>query len=881
MKTVDGRIVDATGSVLDVCRAAGADVPTLCHDDAHADRVTPGGHCRLCVVEVDGRFVAACTAPSRDGSVIRTDSEALRAYRRDVCELMLAESSPRGRARTVCDACGAAGDRYDRRPADPSRDADNSHRYLRLDPSLCIKCRLCQGVCDEVQGQLVFGFAGRGHATRLEWGAAEGTAFAATECVACGACASVCPSEAITDVDRLRARREPPTRVVRTTCGYCGVGCQLEVHATDDDVVRIEGRKGAAANDGHLCVKGRYAHGFVRHPERLTTPLVRKDGVLRPATWDEALSLVAAKMLEHKGAVGALSSSRCTNEENYLLQKWLRAGLGTNNVDCCARVCHGPTAAGMRRVFGTGAATNALADIARADVLLVAGANATAAHPVTGARIRRAVARGAALVVIDPRRTELAAIADVHLQLRPGTNVALLNALAAALFDEGLVDRAFLELRAADVAELEAFARAYAPEATADVTGVPVALVRRAARLWGTARRPMSIHGLGLTEHYQGAEGVMALCNLAVLVGGIGREGVGINPLRGQNNVQGAADMGCQPDLLTGYVGLADGAARFAGVWGRPVPLEAGLTIPRMYDAARRGALKALFILGEDVLQTDPAAMIGDALQCLDFLVVQEIFLSETAAAAHVVLPGAAFLEKDGTFTNGERRVQRVRQVLEPPGQARADWRVLLDLMARTGLPQAFSSPAEIMAEIATLAPSLRGVSYARLEGDGLQWPVPDAEHPGTPILHLERFPLAATQGRAALARVAWEPTPSLAQAPEDGLVLTTGRVLEHYNCGTMTRRTGNAEIAPHDALEIHPDDAAECGIGDGDAVRVASRWGEARATARVTTDVRPGMVFLTFHFPETGANAVVSDVLDRIADCPEYKVTPVTVRRR
>ncbi len=870
MKTVDSRVTDVCGTILDACRSVGADVPTLCHDD----RTTPGGHCRVCLVEVDGRHVPACSTPARDGCSVRTRTPALDAYRQDLAELMLSESQPRGRAAVLCTTLGADGTRY--APASPvAPRLDDSHPYLRLDTDACIKCRLCLSVCDEVQGQFVYAFGGRGADAHLTWGVGP---FADSACVACGACASACPSEAISDVDRQRARHEPPTRVVQTTCGYCGVGCQLDVHASAGDVIRIEGTPGAAVNDGHLCVKGRYAHGFVRHRDRLTTPLVRRDGRLEPASWDEALSLVAATFDAHRGKVAALSSSRCTNEENYLLQKWMRAGFGTNNVDCCARVCHGPTAAGMRRVFGTGAATNSIADIALADVLLVAGSNATAAHPVTGAHIRQAALRGASLIVIDPRRTELAAIADVHLQLRPGANVPLLNSLAAVLLEEGLVDRRFLDERALGLPELEAFVQDHTPEQLAGVTGVAPTHVRQAARLWGAARRPLSIHGLGMTEHHQGSEGVMLLCNLALLVGAIGREGVGINPLRGQNNVQGAADMGCQPDLLTGYVGLAAGAEHFGTVWGRPVPQDAGLTIPKMYEAARRGDVRALFILGEDVVQTDPAAHVDEALAALDFLVVQEIFLSETAARAHVVLPGASFFEKDGTFTNGERRVQRVRKVLEPPGDARADWEILVDLMERTGLRQTFSSPAAIMDEIAMVSPALRGVSYDRLGPDGLQWPVPGPAHPGTAILHTAQFPLAQTGGKAPLALVDYVPSPALAGTTDDTLLLSTGRLLEHYNCGTMTRRTDNVRLQPDDPLEIHPDDAAPRGIADGGRVRLSSAWGETTLRARLTTDVRPGTVFTTFHFPESRTNDLVSDVLDRLADCPEYKLTPVQV---
>jgi len=649
----------------------------------------------------------------------------------------------------------------------------------------------------------------------------------------------------------------------------------MSVQATSEAVVQIDGTRGAAVNDGHLCVKGRYAHQFARHRDRLTNPLIRRDGVLVEASWEEALSLVAAKLVEHRGLVGGLSSSRCTNEENYLFQKWMRAGLGTNNVDCCARVCHAPTAAGMRRVFGTGAATNSLRDIGCADLLLVAGANVTEAHPITGARIKRALSRGAGLIVIDPRRTELAALADIHLQLRPGSNIPLLNSLAAVLFEEGLVDRAFLAQRAEGAAELEAFVRHHPPELTAALTGLHPTLVRRAARMWGGAARPLSVHGLGMTEHYQGSESVMLLCNLAVLVGAVGREGVGINPLRGQNNVQGAADMGCQPDALAGYVPVTE-ARHVEEVWGRPIPSAPGLTIPGMYEAACRGSLRALFIMGEDVVQTDPAAHVDDALAALDFLVVQELFLSSTAARADVVLPGASFLEKDGTFTNGERRIQRVRRVIDPPGNARADWRILLELMQRTGIPQSFESPAEVMDEIARVAPPFAGVSYARLEQEGLQWPVPEALHPGTPILHTASF--AYPDGRARLQCVAYEPSPALVHATRGTLLMVTGRVLAHYNCGTMTRRTDNLRLGARDYLDIHPDDAFARGIRDGALVALTSAWGTTCAHARLTANVGAGTVFLSFHFPETATNTLTSTVLDRIADCPEYKLTPVHI---
>jgi len=884
---VDGRSIPVPrgATVLDVCREAGADVPTLCHDD----RVASGGHCRLCMVEVDGRMVAACTTPARDGARIHTRGAALAAYRQDLLELQASEARLAGVAAHLAEAHDVRGDRYPSRV--PVAAPDTSHPYLRFDASACVRCRLCERVCDVIQGQFVWAFAGRGAGTHLV-ATHDGGPLATSACVSCGACASVCPTGAVSDRDRLRADTVGVARVVRTTCGYCGVGCQLEVHVGKDDrVARVEGVAGAAVNDGHLCLKGRYAHAFTRHPERLTRPLVRKGSALVPVSWDEALDRVAhglAGIRARGGEVAALASSRCTNEEGYLLQKWMRAAFRTNHVDCCARVCHAPSAAGMRRSLGAGAATNALVDVDYADCLLVVGANATEAHPVTGARIRRRGLGGhARLVVIDPRRTELAALADVHLQLRPGTNVPLLNALAHALVVLDLIDHAYVAAHVDGLDALIAFLDACSPEATAEVTGVPPEQVWQAARLYGTARRPMQVHGLGVTEHYQGSEAVMLLCNLALLVGALGREGVGVNPLRGQNNVQGAADMGCQPDLLTGYQRPDDLAtrARFEHVWGRTPPTEPGLTLPRMLEAARAGRLQGLFIVGEDIAATDPALHVDEALGRLELLVVQELFLTETARRAHVVLPGASFLEKDGTFTNGERRVQRVRRALDPPGAdepgggARPDWQILVDLMARSGLAQRFASPADVLAEIAHVAPTLTGIAPHRLEGDGLQWPVPTPKHAGTPRLHVEG-PGGSPRGRAPLVRVAWEPSPSLAHDAEFPLRLVTGRVLAHYNAGSMTRRTDNVALAPDDALEIHPEDLLAHGLADGVMVALESPWGEARARACATTRVAPGTLFLSFHFPETHTNALLGPVLDRLADCPEYKVTPVRIRR-
>lgn len=864
--TIDGKEASGSGTVLDVARSIGIEIPALCRDD----RTCAGGHCRACMVEISGRLLPACTTHVAPGMTIRTDSRRVREYRRDLGELMLAESRPGGIAAQFLKEWGADGTRYRPAPKKSPPKKDDSHAYLRIDLEKCIVCRRCVAACDEVQGQFVYSVVGRGADSRIDWGE---SAFAATDCVSCGSCVAACPSDAISDIDRIGAERSG--RTIRTTCSYCGTGCSLDVHLASGKVSYIEGAE-ASVNDGRLCVKGRYAHTFARSPDRLTTPLIKRKGKFERATWDEALTYVAEEMARLDGAFAGLSSSRCTNEENYLFQKLMRAGLGTNDVDCCARVCHAPSAAGMREVFGTGAATNELADIERADLFFVSGSNTTESHPVIGARLKTAVLRGAKLIVVDPRRTEIASIADVHLAPRPGTNVLLLNALASVLVEEGLFDRSFINTRTDGFHEYAQHLRRFSPESTESATLCPAELVRRAARLYAEATAPMQMHGLGMTEHYQGTEGVMLLCNLAMLVGAVGREGVGVNPLRGQNNVQGAADMGCQPDLLTGYLPVADAAVRkkFEEIWRVAPPDEVGRRLPEIYDAIDGGRVRGMFILGENVVTTDPdAKRVIRTLSRLEFLVVEEIFMSETAELAHVVLPGACFLEKDGTFTNCERRIQRVRAAVPAPGEARADWEILAELLRRLHVPGAYRSAEEVWNEVRKVAPAFSAASYAEMDADGVQWPA-DANRPhGTPILHIDEF----QKGRAVFKKVDYEPSPALARA-EGPLCLITGRVLEHYNSGSMTRRGRNVILAPDDRLQIHPFDAAARGIKSGDRVRIVGKGGEAAATAEVTDAVKKGELFVSFHFAESHTNDLTSDIVDRIADCPEYKVTFVDV---
>ena len=860
--TIDGRPAPEDGTLLDACAALGIAVPAFCH----GDRLSAGGHCRACLVERDGGWVAACHTPAASGGTVRTKSPALDEYRRDLGELVRSEATPAGEVAAWLDRWGVTGERYATRAEPVARDA--SHPFLRVDPSRCILCRRCVRACEEIEGRFVWSVAGRGSETRLEAGAAR---LADSACAGCGACVAECPTGALSSRDAERTDRVD--RSTRTTCGYCGVGCALEVFTSGERIVRIEGAADSPVNRGHLCVKGRFAHAWVAHPERLTRPLVRRGGRLEPASWKEALDAVAEGLARAGGRVAGLSSSRATNEENYLFQKWLRGGLGTNDVDCCARVCHGPSAAGLRESFGTGAATGSFDDIELADLLWVTGANATEAHPVIGARLVQAALRGAGLVVVDPRRTELAALADLHLAPRPGTNVPLLNALAAELLALDAVDREFVAARTEGWEAFAAFVRPLDARRTEAITGVPAARVREAAARLAAARRPMFLHGLGVTEHLQGTEAVRLIANLALMRGAVGRPGTGVAPLRGQNNVQGAADMGCQPDRLPGYVPVGDdaGRARVEAIWGRAIPRTPGRTLPRIWDAIRSRDLRALLIFGEDVAQTDPeAARVREALAGLDLLVVQELFLTETARLAHVVLPAAGVFEKDGTFTNGERRIQRVRRVVAPPGEARADWEILCDLMAATGWEQGYRGPGEILDEIARVIPDFAGVSVDRLGAGGLQWPVPSPGHGGTARLHERTF----TNGRARFARVDFVPSPELAGP----LTLTTGRVLEHYNSGSMTRRTPLRERVDADRLDLHPVDAAARGLEDGERVHVTSRHGAADLPLRITDAVPPGTAFTTFHFPESRTNDLVGPTRDRVADCPEYKVTAVDV---
>ncbi|MBF6182245.1 formate dehydrogenase subunit alpha [Nocardia otitidiscaviarum] len=873
-------------TVLDAIRASGRELPTLCHDD----RLMPRGSCRICLVAADRRAVAACTTPVHDGMMIDPGDPVARAAARGTLELIVSELPARAlgippERSELVRVCASVGvERGAFTGAVHTRGTDDSHPYIGVDRDLCIACGRCVAMCADVQGTFALELAGRGFDTVVTAG--DGGAWAQSPCVSCGGCVDSCPTGALYDK---HAVGRTATATTTTTCGYCGVGCALDVHTDAAGIVAVTPTHHAPVNRGHACVKGRFAHGFVTSGDRLTQPLLRAAGrgsPLRPATWEEALAYIARELTRvrdtHGGdAIGMICSARATNEENYLAQKIARTVLRTNNIDNCSRLCHAPTAAGLTASFGFAGGTNSFDDLDRADCILVAGANPTEAHPVVGSRIVHRVHAGARLVVVDPRRTELADLADVHLRGVPGSNVAVFNALARLLLDSGQVDHDYLRDRTTGLDELTALLADYSAERVAAVAGVPASALADAARLFGSARHPVILYGLGITEHAHGTDGVRTLANLALLRGTVGTaDGCGVLPLRGQNNVQGASDMGALPDVLPGYQRLADPAVRerFSRGWGVPIPERPGLRIPAMFGAALDGGLRALYVIGEDLVSSDPdAGHVRAALAACELVISQDVFLSRTAELADVVLPAASFLEKDGTFVNFDRRFQRVRPALDPPGGVRTDFDILRAVAAALGADPGCPTPAAALDECVRLTPAFGGISHDRLDRVGpLHWPCPDPGHPGTPVLHLDRF--ATADGRAALAA---RPYLSPGEEPdaEYPFVLVTGRRLAHYNTGSMTRRTPNAELLAGETLDIAPDDAAALGVGAGDPVEIRSRRGRMVLSARPTDEVAPGQVFTAFHFPQAPTNELTSRSADEVTDCPEYKVTAVTLR--
>lgn len=867
-------------------------VPTLCD----APQLEPYGACRVCSVEValqpDGprRVVASCHTPLSAGMHIFTESPKVRRLRKNIVELVLTdhpldcltcEVSGNCELQTVAAKVGIRGVRYPAGANHLDRAKDHSHAYMTSELAKCINCSRCVRACDEIQGQHVLSMHGRGFNARIIKGLDQ--SFADSECVSCGACAQACPTSAISDV--FFSKSIEATKKTRTVCTYCGVGCNLNVATKGSEVLSIQAPVDAEVNHAHTCLKGRFAFKFYNHKDRLRKPLIRQgDGSFKESTWDEAYDHIVANLTrikkEHGGnAIAGISSARCTNEENYLMQKFIRQVIGTNNIDCCARVCHSPTAWGMQKSFGTGAATNSFEDIEHTRCIMVIGANPTEGHPVTGARLKQQVMKGTPLIVIDPRRIELVPYAKHHLQLRPGTNVALLNMFARCILDAGLVKTGFVRSRCENWEEFEAGLRALDLDDLEKITGVDKELVRAAALEYAGAEAAMSFHGLGVTEHEQGAKTVMLISNLAMMTGNIGRPGVGVNPLRGQNNVQGAADMGCQPHQGAGYFEMndLDVQRRYTDFYGTPAPTEPGWKIPQMFDAAVEGKLKALWLMGEDVVQTDPDVHhVRHAMESLEFLVVQEIFMTETAKYAHVILPAASFLEKSGTFTNAERRVQRVNAAVKPLEGTKPDGQIVAEIIQRFGFPQADYTPDGVLAEIAQIVPFFKGATWENLGEQGLQWPIKEGGV-DTQIMHQEQF----ARGKGHFHFFDWkESTELLTNGREFPFILTTGRILEHYNCGTMTRRTGNSDIVARDVLAIHPADAAKKDIATGDHVRLLSARGEVELEARVTDEVKPGILYTTFHFPEHMVNNVTGQGCDADTLCPEYKVVAADVEK-
>lgn len=901
--TVDGRAVTVPQgtTVMRAAALAGGQIPKLCATDS----LEQFGSCRLCLVQIDGMrgTPASCTTPAAEGMVVRTQTPQLAKLRRGVMELYISDHP------LDCLTCSANGDceLQDTAAEVGLRDVrygysgknhlglptDTSNPYFDFDPSKCIVCSRCVRACEEVQGTFALTIDGRGFGSKVSAGQTSDD-FLSSECVSCGACVQACPTATLQE----KAVKEIglPERAVVTTCAYCGVGCSFRAEMRGEQLVRMVPWKDGKANHGHSCVKGRFAWGYAHHKDRITAPMIREsvDQPWREVSWDKALAFTAERLLGIKArygarALGGITSSRCTNEETFLVQKLVRAGFGTNNIDTCARVCHSPTGYGLKTTFGTSAGTQDFDSVMDADVILVIGANPTDAHPVFASQMKRRLRTkhgkpGAKLIVIDPRRIDLVRMPHVeaahHLALQPGTNVAVLTAMAHVIVTEGLADEAFVRERCdwdeyQDWAQFVADPR-HSPETLEAITRVPAAELRAAARLYATGGNAAIYYGLGVTEHSQGSSTVMAIANLAMATGNIGRPGVGVNPLRGQNNVQGACDMGSFPHELSGYRHISDAATRalFEEDWGVALDPEPGLRIPNMLDAAVDGTFRALYIQGEDILQSDPDTRhVAAGLAAMDCVIVHDLFLNETANYAHVFLPGSTFLEKTGTFTNAERRIQMVRKVMEP-ANGLEDWEVTQALANAMGLGWNYAHPSEIMDEIARLTPSFAGVSHERLDAEGsLQWPVNEASPDGSPIMHVDGF----VRGKGKFVVTEYIPTDEKT-GPRFPLLLTTGRILSHYNVGAQTRRTANTAWHPEDRLEIHPTDAENRGLKDGDWVRLASRTGETTLRALVTDRVAPGVVYTTFHHPETQANVVTTDFSDWATNCPEYKVTAVQI---
>ncbi|MCO5063597.1 MAG: formate dehydrogenase subunit alpha [Rhizobiaceae bacterium] len=905
--TVDGveiTVPEGT-SIMRAAMEGGAEIPKLCA----TDMLDSFGSCRVCLVEIEGRggTPASCTTPAMEGMVVHTRTERLQAIRKGVMELYISDHPighdiAAGTGASEFDKTirqiGLSEVRYDQHgrnhviSENGAANADfvqkdESNPYFTFDSSQCIVCSRCVRACEEVQGTFALTIEGRGFEARIKSGAAE--PFLESECVSCGACVQACPTDALREKTVLE--KGMPTSSKVTTCAYCGVGCSFKAEMQGEDIIRMVPYKDGKANRGHSCVKGRFAWTYASHKDRILNPMIREkiSDPWREVSWDEAIAYIAGEFRRiqyqyGRGSIGGITSSRCTNEETFLVQKLVRQVMGNNNVDTCARVCHSPTGYGLKSTFGTSAGTQDFDSVEHTDLALIIGANPTDGHPVFASRLKKRLRKGAKLIVIDPRRTDIVRSphieAECHLALRPGTNVAVVTAMAHVIVTEGLFDEKFIRERC-DWSEFEDYAefvseKRHSPEEVEKLSGVPADLLRKAARLYARAGNAAIYYGLGVTEHSQGSTTVIAIANLAMLTGNIGRPGVGVNPLRGQNNVQGSCDMGSFPHELPGYRHVSDDATRdiYESLWGVRIDDEPGLRIPNMLDAAVDGSFKGLYVQGEDILQSDPNTQhVAAGLEAMECVVVHDLFLNETANYAHVFLPGSTFLEKDGTFTNAERRINRVRKVMEPKNGF-ADWEITQMMAKAMGFDWSYEHPSQIMEEIAQTTPSFAGVTFDLLDQEGsVQWPCNEKAPLGTPVMHIGGF----VRGKGKLIRTEYVATDERT-GPRFPLLLTTGRILSQYNVGAQTRRTENVLWHEEDRLEIHPHDAENRGVREGDWVRVISRAGETTLRALITDRVTPGVVYTTFHHPDTQANVVTTDYSDWATNCPEYKVTAVQV---
>ena len=906
--TIDGQevYVRRGARVLEAAQDAGIYIPTLCN---HPE-LEPYGGCRMCLVEIEKMrgLPPACATPAAEGMVVKTNTEALQKLRRAILELLLTEHPHPCLTCHRKDLCGPndvclrsanVTERCVMCPKNKRCDLKRVARYIGLtevrlpyasrgvpmhtedpcysrDYNLCILCGRCVRVCDEIVGASALAFVYRGSQALV--GTAFGRSLQESGCVFCGACVEACPTGALVEKDSRWG--DLADRTVTTICNYCGVGCQLNLEIKDDRILRVHPDPNGPANHGLACSKGKFGLGFVHHPERLTTPLIRKNGELQEATWDEALDLITQKFSQYKGdSFAMITSAKATNEDNYVMQKFSRVVMGSPHVDHCARLCHAPSVAGLAQTFGSGAMTNNIDDLANAKCVLVIGSNTTATHPVIGFRVRQKARKGqTTLIVADPREIDLVRDAKLWIRHRSGTDVALLMGMARIILDEGLADMKFIQERTENFDAFRESLAPFDPESVSNITGVPVEDLKQAARLYATQKPSALLYAMGITQHSHGTDNVIATSNLALLTGNVGVPGAGINPLRGHSNVQGSCDMGALPNVYPGYQSVTNPEvkAKFETAWGCSLPDKVGLTLMEMWDAALQGRIKAVYLVGENpVLSDADASHVNKALSKLDFLVVQDIFLNETAKLADVVLPASSFAEKDGTFTNTERRVQRIRKAVPSPGQARPDWLITCQIAQKMGGKGFdFKDAEEVMSEIARVTPSYGGISYQRLEKGGLQWPCPTAEHPGTPILHTERF----TRGKGLLVPLQYRPSAELPDT-EFPLVLTTARLAHHFHTGTMTRKVkGLRELRNEELAEINPEDADRLGIQDNDVISVASRRGEVTAKARLTQDIPAGEIAMSFHFAETATNLLTNAALDPQSKMPEYKVCAVRV---